>query len=77
MPHYDSIKVLVIDDDEVFLDAINIVLTKEKYEVLSASNGEIGINLLKEQNLSKKIVGNKSDNTKNNPANQNVCVQVR
>jgi len=42
------IKVLIIDNDDTFLDAARDALTEEDYEVLTARDGEQGMNIIRE-----------------------------
>lgn len=41
----ESKKILVVDDDEILLDALTQLLARLGYEVLGASNGYKGLNL--------------------------------
>jgi two-component system alkaline phosphatase synthesis response regulator PhoP len=42
------VKVLIVDDEEDIRELLSYNLKKEGYEVFSAENGEIGLNLMKE-----------------------------
>lgn len=40
-------KILIIDDDEFFPKTLGAVLSKDKYELISAPDGEVGMEKLK------------------------------
>jgi len=42
-------RVLIVDDDEMILDVWTIVLKKEGFEVITATNGKSGIDMAKTQ----------------------------
>ncbi len=42
-------RILVIDDEEPIQFAVQIMLQKENHEILTASNGEIGLELLRNE----------------------------
>lgn len=42
-------KILIIDDEEVVLDSCKQILRKENYQITTVSNGDLGIQVLKEQ----------------------------
>ena len=42
-------KIVIIDDDQSVLDVVEMVLSAEGYIVLTASNGEAGIELVKKE----------------------------
>lgn len=44
-------KILVCDDDKDIVEAIDIYLTQEGYEILKAYNGEEAIKVLKEEDV--------------------------
>ena len=45
-----SNKILIIEDDPSFSRAINHIIEKEGYEVITASNGMTGLRMAKEEN---------------------------
>jgi response regulator RpfG family c-di-GMP phosphodiesterase len=47
--------ILVVDDEELFLDYIQRVLSNENYNVITASNGKEGLNILGKQHVSMVI----------------------
>ena len=49
-------KILVCDDDKDIVDAIDIYLTQEGYQVLKAYNGEEAIKVLKEKEVDLLII---------------------
>ena len=49
-------KILVFDDDKDIVDAIDIYLTQEGYQVLKAYNGEEAIKVLKEKEVDLLII---------------------
>ena len=48
--------ILVCDDDKDIVDAIDIYLTQEGYQVLKAYNGEEAIKVLKEKEVDLLII---------------------
>ncbi|MEQ1845686.1 MAG: response regulator [Nitrospira sp.] len=42
-------RILLIDDDDFIIRLLSLVLTKAKYEIISASNGKNAISILSEQ----------------------------
>ncbi|KKQ03978.1 MAG: Response regulator receiver modulated diguanylate cyclase [Parcubacteria group bacterium GW2011_GWB1_36_5] len=42
-------KILVIDDDEIFVKLLADTLSKEKYAVISASDGEKGLEMMEKE----------------------------
>ena len=51
------INILVCDDDKEIVDAIEIYLNQEGYQVYKAYDGEQAISMLKEQNIQLLIIG--------------------
>ena len=49
-------KILVCDDDKDIVEAIDIYLTQEGYEILKAYNGEEAIKVLKEEDVDLLII---------------------
>lgn len=43
-------KIIIIEDDDIVLKALNIKLLKAGYEVLSAADGEIGLEMIRQEN---------------------------
>jgi len=41
-------KILIIDDEEVVLDSCKLILRKENYQITTVSNGDLGLQVLKE-----------------------------
>ena len=50
------INILVCDDDKEIVDAIEIYLNQEGYQVYKAYDGEQAISMLKEQNIQLLII---------------------
>lgn len=44
-----SHKVVVVEDDKILLKALNIELLSDDFEVLSASDGKVGLKLIKKE----------------------------
>lgn len=42
-------KIAVVEDDEILLKALNIELLSDAYEVVSAKDGEIGLELIRKE----------------------------
>ncbi len=46
-----SMRILVIDDEEVLRDVLETVLQRENFETLSAASGEEGLALLDDEEI--------------------------
>ena len=51
--------ILVVDDDELLIEYIQSVLSGESYNVITASSGQEGLDILKKQHVSMVVSGYK------------------
>ena len=55
-------KIIVIEDEQILLRALNVELLSQGFEVLSAKDGETGLRLIREEEPQACIAG--SDTSK-------------
>jgi len=52
----DKIKLLLVDDEKEFLDSTSRALSRRSFEVTTASNGELALQLLEEQSFDAAVL---------------------